>query len=206
MNTVLVIRMSVLLAALAAAGALLAGCGSQESTITGLQRPEPLDVSGVTVTEVTGGAEQGDFRFLADPGEVLLVYFGYTSCPDVCPSTLADLRTARQQLGPDGERLDLAMVTVDPDRDTPELLDRYVGSFAERYHALRPVDAAELEAAEDAFLASSTVTTTDEGRVEVSHTGTVYAVDSSGRVLVEWAFGTPWRAIADDLRVLLEPQ
>jgi protein SCO1 len=172
--------------------------------LTGLTRAEPLEVGTVTLPEVTLGTPEAPFAFRAAPGELLVAYFGYTSCPDVCPTTLANLRVAREEAGPAADRLDLAMVTVDPERDTPEVLSGYLSSFAERYHALRTTDPAALRAAEDAFGASSSVTTTPEGRVEVAHSGTAYVVDDQGRVLVEWPFGVTADAMASDLRILLE--
>ncbi len=194
---------------------VLAACGGDSATsggdgptttvaeFAGLTRAEPIQVGAVTLPEVTTGTAGGPFAFKAAPGELLIVYFGYTSCPDVCPTTLANLRVAREELGPAAEGIDLAMVTVDPDRDTPEVLSGYLSSFADRYHALRTTDRAELQAAEDAFGASSSVTTTDDGEIEVAHSGTTYVVDDQGRVLVEWPFGVSADEMTSDLRLLL---
>jgi protein SCO1/2 len=168
-----------------------------------LTRADPIQVGDVTLPEVTVGSAGGPFAFEARPGELLIAYFGYTSCPDVCPTTLANLRVAREDIGPAADGIDLAMVTVDPERDTPEVLSGYLSSFAERYHALRTTDPAELQAAEDAFGASSSVTKTDDGKVEVAHSGTTYVVDDKGRVLVEWPFGVTADEMASDLRLLL---
>lgn len=176
---------------------------AQQSSLTGLVRESPLKVGDVTLPDVTVGSENGTFTFRARPGELLIAYFGYTTCPDVCPTTLAFLRTARGELGADGSKLDLAMVTVDPNRDTPEKLSAYLGSFAERYHAIRTTDPAELKAAEDAFTAQSQVTVQPDGRVEVSHSGTTYVVDDRGTVLIEWPFGTTADEMAHDLRILI---
>lgn len=183
----------------AATGSTMTG-----TELTGLVRPQPLEVGAVSLPEVTAGRREEPFAFRAAPGELLVGYFGFTSCPDVCPTTLANLRVARDGLGPDGDRVDLAMVTVDPDRDTPEVLSGYLASFADRYHALRTTDPAALRAAEDAFGASSSVTTTPEGDIEVAHTGTTYVIDDRGRVVVEWPFGVTADAMASDLEILLE--
>jgi cytochrome oxidase Cu insertion factor (SCO1/SenC/PrrC family) len=93
---------------------------------------------------------------------------------------------------------------VDPGRDTSDILRRYVGSFAERFHILRTTDPAQLKAAEDAFLASSSVKTLDDGEISVSHTATAYVVDSDGAVLVEWPFGIGAKGIENDLRILIK--
>lgn len=161
-------------------------------------------VSSVSLPEVTEGAE-GEFQFQAPPGEVLLAYFGYTGCPDICPTTLADVRDALEELdADDAARVELAMTTVDPERDTPELLNSYVGSFLPRFRVLRTEDPAQLQAAEDAFGARSSVTKTTDGRVEVTHTGTLYGVTADGTIAVEWPFGTSVDTLAHDLELLLD--
>ena len=171
-------------------------------------RTTPLEVGQVSLPEVgtdpaTPPAPDGQFTVKADPGELLVVYFGFTSCPDVCPTTLADLRTAREEVGPDAAELPLAMVTVDPARDTPEKLSSYLAAFSDRYHALRTDDPGELATAQDAFGAASSVTVGPDGEPEVTHTAITYVVDDQGRVLVEWTFGTPPEDMAHDLRILL---
>ena len=191
-------------AVLAGAVLALAGCRSSGATeLSGVTRQPPLAVSEVTLPEVTEGAP-GTFHFQAAPGEVLLAYFGYTNCPDVCPTTLADVRDALGELDEeDASRVELAMTTVDPARDTGGVLNAYVGSFLPRFRVLRTEDPAELEAAESAFGARSSVTTGDDGRVEVTHTGTLYAVTPDGSVAVEWPFGTTVDVLAHDLELLL---
>ena len=171
---------------------------------TGVVRTQPIQVGDVTLPEETPGVAAGTtFPFRAKPGELLIAYFGYTSCPDVCPTTLANLNAARKKVGPDAGRVDLAMVTVDPERDTASVLDGYLRHFADRYHVLRTTDPAQLQAAEEVFGASSSVTKTGDGKVEVTHTGTAYVVDEHGTVLVEWPFGITTDDMANDLRVAL---
>jgi protein SCO1/2 len=155
------------------------------------------------MTEERVGADPRAFTFTAAPGELLVVFFGYTYCPDICPTSLADLRAALKRIGADATRVDVAFVTIDPERDTVERLDAFLASYVERYHALRTLDAAELALVKDAFLASSSVTTNDEGQVEVSHTATTYVVDSTGRVVDELPFGIGADGMENDLRILL---
>lgn len=170
----------------------------------GVVRTQPIQVGDVTLPEETPGPAAGTtFPFKAKPGELLVAYFGYTSCPDVCPTTLANLNAARKKVGADAGRVDLAMVTVDPERDTASVLDGYLRHFADRYHVLRTTDPAQLQAAEDVFGASSSVTKTGDGKVEVTHTGTAYVIDEHGTVLVEWPFGITTDDMANDLRVAL---
>jgi len=144
--------------------------------------------------------------FRAPPGGLLAVYFGYTQCPDLCPTTMADLKVALAELtASEAARVTVALVTVDPERDTPELLTAYItGFFGDRAgRAVRTTDAAELADVEEAFLASSSVTR-DQGEVTVAHSATTSIVDERGTVLVQWTFGTSARSMAHDLRILLD--
>ncbi|MEN9801454.1 MAG: hypothetical protein RLZ37_579 [Actinomycetota bacterium] len=173
-----------------------------------MTREQPLEVGAVEVTNVTAEGVYADhdstFAMKARPGSLLVVYFGYTSCPDLCPTTLALVRAARRELGGSSDRIDLAMVTVDPERDTPEVMNGYLSSFTDRFHALHPSSMDELESAEEAFLASSTIVTDASGRIEVGHSATTYVVDENGIVLVEWPFGVDKDAMINDFRILLD--
>lgn len=187
-------------AALAVLSAGLAACGGDrpDRLVGAVREPRP-DVSGVSLPE----AGAGPFRFVAAPGHVLLAYFGYTSCPDVCPTTLADLKVVYADLGDAAERVDLAMVTIDPEVDTGELLTAYVRSFVPRAHAIVATDDVALRAAADAFGADYGVVVNAEGVREVFHTASVYAVDDAGEIRVSWSYGTPADDVVHDLRLLL---
>jgi protein SCO1/2 len=171
--------------------------------IEGLRRDPPLDVTGVTLPEVSPDQPEQPFELVPQPGNLLFVYFGYTHCPDLCPTTMADLRKGLKQLGPDAERVEVAFVTVDPERDTADVLPAYLDSFVDGAHALRTDDPAALQAAEDAFLASSTITPLDDGTYSVSHTAFSSIVDEHGVVVAEWPFGFSADSMARDLRILL---
>jgi protein SCO1/2 len=189
----------------AAVGALLgayalAACGSSGSvSLSGVVRTPKLQVGSVQVTDVRTAASRPTFATRARSGGLLLVYFGYTSCPDVCPTTLADIRAAFTKLGPDARRVELAFVTVDPARDTAPVLRKFVGQFVPAAHLLRSSSAAQLTAAEHAFLISAKALT--DGTID--HSASVAVVDAHGTVLVEWPFGIEPAAMAHDLRVLL---
>lgn len=189
--------------AVAVAAALVgAACSSapEEAQLAGYRiAPEP-EVGEVSLTDVTTG---DDFAFRARDGELLLVYFGFTHCPDVCPTTLADVRIALDDLGEAAERVRLAMVTVDPARDTADLLIGYVQSFVEGAHALRTDVDAELREVASAFGVFYVVETDDEGEIEVGHTATLFGVDAEGRVIVSWLFGTTPDDLASDMGLLL---
>ena len=186
------------------------GCGGDQVArpLTGIVRDDPLRSDGIIVTDVTDTgaypADDDSFELVARPGSLLVVYFGYTQCPDICPTTLTEIRTALRRLGDLATRVDLAMITVDPERDTGEILNAYVGSFTEQFHALRPESDDELRTAEAAFLASSSVTRLPDGTVEVGHSVNSYVVDENGTVLVEWPFGHGVDNTAHDLEVMLD--
>ena len=194
------LRRGVAVTTLVATG-LLGACSSDRATLIGYVPPSAKSVASVSVTEIVDGAPR-QFSFRAAEGEILVVIFGYTNCPDICPATLSNLKNARTKLGDDASRVDIAMVTVDPGRDTSEILPRYLSSFTDRFHAVIPSSEAELRAAEEVFQASSSVTEVD-GRIEVTHTGTAYAVNDQGNVVVEWPFGIDVPSLVADLELLL---
>jgi len=199
----LIVTLSVL--SLAAAS----GCGSggEGDDLNGMTRTPPTKVAGVTMPDESpgGGGRQTELR--GDGDGLMLVYFGYTSCPDVCPTTLAELNVALKELPADqADRVEVGMVTVDPARDTARVLNGYLGHFFPpgRFDSFRTTDPDELARAEGAFGASSKLGKPDRhGDYDVSHTAQVYAVDDTGAVLVEWPFGTPSDDIRSDLERLL---
>lgn len=201
------------LSALAALGVALSlgltSCGEGSSgdaaALEGITRDEPIEVGHVVVPEVDATGRESDFTFRADPDGLLFVYFGYTRCPDLCPTTFADFKAALARLGPEqAARVDAAFVTVDPERDTPEVVVGYLGHFVDGGHAIRITDPDLLATTEDAFGASSTITTDADGTVQVSHTAIAYVVDDRGAVVVEWPFGVSPTAMAHDLSILLD--
>jgi len=154
-------------------------------------------VGGIALPDATNGGVP--FTLTAAPGDVLVVYFGFASCPDICPTTLSDLRKALEILGDDADRVEVAMVTIDPGRDSDELMAAYVTSFIADGHALRTDDDDLLRATADAFAATFDVITTSDGQIEVSHTAYLYGVDDQGRIRLVWPFGAEPERIADDL-------
>lgn len=177
--------------------------GGDGGALNGAVRNPKLQVGTVSLPEVTVGRPSSVFTMKAEPGGLLVVYFGYTSCPDLCPTTLAALRRVYSALGDDAARIDTAMVTVDPFHDTPDVLSQYLGSFLVRYRALRTEDNEALQAAQEPFAASSSIMWRSYGTKEVSHVASVYVVDAKGTVLVEWPFGLGPKEMEHDLRVLL---
>ncbi len=190
--------------ALVVASLSLAACGdgASDHELVGYR---PSGVQQVdTAAMLDGSADDAPFAFRADPGKVLVTYFGYTSCPDVCPTSLAMFKNALNQLGEDASRVQLAMATIDPARDTSEILTGYVQSFVSDAHALRTDDDQVLRAATDAFGVTFMVTTNAEGAVEVSHSGAMYVVDDTGKLLLTWPFGVTADDVAGDLELVLD--
>lgn len=149
-------------------------------------------------------ADGKPFTMKAEPGRLLIVYFGFTSCPDVCPTTLSDLKASLARIGTKADSVDLAMVTIDPAVDEASTLERYVRSFVPTATALRTDNDAVLRAAANAFGASYSIGQKADGSPEVSHSAWLYAVDERGDLRVQWPFGTKAKDLAADLTVLLK--
>jgi protein SCO1/2 len=191
-----------LVLALAAAGAGCAADGDATRALGGLVSDPPLSVAGLSLPDAADGGT--DYTLTPDAGELLVVYFGYTACPDVCPTTLHEVEVALRELGDLAARVEVAMVTIDPARDEPVLLTDYVRHFVPDGHALRTTDDERLRAVATAFGASYSVEPTADGGIDVGHTPNLYVVDESGDVVLTWPFGLTSESIATDLEILLE--
>ena len=188
---------------------VFSGCGSDDGPagLKGIVREPPMQVGSISLPN-ENPATKASLNYLKGSGDgLMLVYFGYTYCPDVCPTTLADVRLAIEKLKPeDQKRVTVGMVTVDPGRDSGKVLNEYMGHFIDEaaFATFRPRDKAGLARAEKAFGASSSLSKKrKDGSYDVSHPAEVYAVDSNGEVPVEWSFGTDWEDIASDLATVL---
>ena len=183
---------------------LLAACGDEASpkVLSGYELDPAPVVGSVSLPDTTNG--DADFAMQAEDGRLLIVYFGYTQCPDVCPTTLAEVKKALKEMGSGADRVDVAMATIDPNRDADDIISGYVQSFIPGAHALRTEDPDELRAVADAFGVSYSVTPTADGKFEVTHSAAMYVVDSTGTVVVTWPFGINAEAIATDLEILLD--
>jgi protein SCO1/2 len=163
-------------------------------------------------TDITGADYGKDFaltdhtgkkRTLADfRGKVVVVFFGYTRCPDVCPTTLADLRLAREQLGEDGKRVQVLFITVDPERDTQQLLASYVPAFDPSFLGLYGDAAATAKVAKEfkVFYQKAPGKTPDSYTVD--HTSGSYVFDPQGRLRLLVRQGSVPNLVAD-LKTLL---
>ena len=180
--------------------ALLAGltaCGGGQLRGGVFEPPQPAPP--VVLTDQRGQV----FDLSAQGGKVVLLYFGYTYCPDVCPTSLADMTTARRELGADAARVQVAFVTVDPQRDTPEVLTRYLGAFDKTYLGLSGTPV-ELKRVMDAYQVKA-VRRDSQGSASytVDHTAFIYVIDPEGRLRELLPFGTRADDIINDARLLL---
>ena len=184
------------------AAALVAGCGRPGGGASGFQG---VDITGANYAQRLELPDaEGRMRTLADfRGKVTLVFFGFVQCPDVCPTTLAELAEVKRSLGADGERVQGVFVTVDPERDTPELLRNYVRAFDPSFVALRGTPEQTRAAAQEFKVFFAKVPGKSDGSYTVDHTAASFLFDPQGRVRVYTRYGSGPKALADDLRVLL---
>jgi len=147
----------------------------------------------------------GRMRTLDDfKGKVTLLFFGYTQCPDVCPTTLAELARIKKELGTDGDRIQGIFVTVDPERDTPEVLKGYVSSFDPTFIALRGSPEQTAAAAKEFKVFYAKVDGKTPGSYTMDHTAASYVLDPQGRLRLFVRYGSPPQDLAADLKALLQ--
>ena len=148
----------------------------------------------------------GKVRTLADfNGKAVIMFFGYTQCPDVCPTTLTEMQQVMTLLGPQADKVQVLFVTVDPSRDTAAILQQYVPAFDSRFLGLRPADDAALEkVAKDFKIYYDKVPGSSPGSYTMDHTAGSYAFDPKGtlRLYIKHAQGP--ETLAHDLKELLK--
>ncbi len=145
----------------------------------------------------------GQPRTLADfKGKVVVVFFGYTQCPDVCPTTMAELAEVKRTLGAEGERLQGVFITVDPERDTPEILKAYVTGFDPSFVALRGSAEQTLATAKEFKVFYAKAPSKGGGGYTVDHTAGAFVIDATGRVRLFTRYGSGSQALAQDLKRL----
>lgn len=164
-----------------------------------------VDITGAEYAQDFALPDQdGKVRSLKDfAGKVVVVFFGYTQCPDVCPTTMQELAQVKEMLGPDGERLQAVFVTVDPERDTPELLKAYMANFDPSFVALRGDDAQTIAVAKDFKIYFKKVDGQTPTSYTMDHSAGSYIFDPAGRVRVYSRYGSGPDAVAQDVRSLL---
>ena len=148
----------------------------------------------------------GKVRTLADfKGKAVVMFFGYTQCPDVCPTTLTEMQQAMALLGPQSDKVQVLFVTVDPERDTAAILKQYVPAFDPRFLGLRPADEPALErVAKDFKIYYKKVPGTSPGSYTMDHTAGSYAFDPEGRLRLYIKHAQGPETLAHDLKELLK--
>jgi protein SCO1/2 len=164
-----------------------------------------IDITGADYAqELNLPDANGKARTLADfKGKVVVVFFGYTQCPDVCPTTMLELAAVKKALGADGARVQGIFVTVDPERDTPELLRAYVDNFGSDFVALRGTVAQTQVTARQFKVFYAKVPGKAEGSYSMDHTAGSYVFDAQGRVRLFTRYGTGPEPLQHDLKMLL---
>jgi protein SCO1/2 len=177
----------------------LTTCGAP--SFRGSVMPEPFAVPDFTLTDQHGQP----FRLGDQRGSVVLLFFGYTQCPDVCPTTLAEWRQVYEALGKDAQRVRFVFITVDPERDTAERLGTHVSAFNPDFVGLTgTLD--QLDAVYQIFGVFHQKDTSSGSAAGylVSHTATTFVIDPAGQWRLRETYGTPKEDLVHDIRQLLK--
>ncbi len=172
------------------------------------QKPQfkAVDVTGADYSQNFSLPDHfGQTRTMADfKGKVVVVFFGFAQCPDVCPTTMAELAEVKKSLGKDGDKLQGILITVDPERDTPEVLKAYMQNFDPSFLALRGT----LEQTAATAKHFKTYYKKVDGKTSTSytmdHSAGSYVFDTQGRVRLYTRYGSGAAALADDIKLLLK--
>jgi protein SCO1/2 len=178
-----------------------AGCGDRPK----VPAFKTTDISGADFGkgfELTDAS--GKPTTLADfKGKVVVLFFGFTHCPDVCPGTLAELALVKKQLGTDGDRMQVVFVTLDPERDRPEILKEYVPAFDPTFVGLYGDAEAIARTAKDFKVYYKKVPGSSPDTYTLDHTAAAFVFDPRGRLRLFSSFGQGPEALAHDIRLLL---
>lgn len=173
---------------------------------------KPAPFNGIDITGAKGYGTDirlvdhtGKLRSMLEfRGKVVAVFFGFTHCPDVCPATLADMRTVMGQLGDDASRLQVLFVSVDPKRDTPEVLSRYVPAFHPSFIGLTGSPDSVIKTAADFKIFVREQPGKTPETYTVAHSTETLVFDANGRLRLLFAYGTPPEKMTPDLKRLMK--
>lgn len=182
---------------------LLVGIGvfqlTQPPVLHGTVIEPPKPMPNFTLQSANGPVSLSNFQ-----GRVVVLYFGYTSCPDVCPTTLANLRRAFGELGEKSSAAQVLFVAVDWKKDTPERVASYLSAFDPRFIGLSGTEA-QINAVTKDFGIFYQINAPDEnGYYTVDHTATVLVLDREGRLMLTWPYGLSADEMLEDLKVVLK--
>lgn len=178
----------------------LAACSETKPAFSGIDITGADYATGFSLTD-----HNGQPRTLADfKGKAVVVFFGFTQCPDVCPTSMTELAEARRLLGPDGERLQGIFISIDPERDTPEIMKAYMASFDPSFLALYAAPNALPELAKSYRIYYKKVEGKTPTSYSVDHSAGSYVYDPQGRIRVYHRYGSGAQALASDVKQLLK--
>jgi protein SCO1/2 len=190
-------------------GVMLAACDRPASVTSASTQTKPefrgADITGATYARSLSLPDvDGKPRTLADfKGKVVVVFFGYTQCPDVCPTTMAELAQVRKSLGADADKLQGVFVTIDPERDTPAILKAYMASFDPSFVALRGTLAETEAAAKEFKVYFAKVPGQTEGSYTMDHTAGSFVLDAQGNPRLFERYGSGPEGLAADIKSLM---
>lgn len=182
------------------AAAALTACSLEKPAFKG------VDITGADYAKDFSLTDQnGQTRSMKDfTGKVVVVFFGYTQCPDVCPTTLQELLEVQRMLGADGAKVQPVFITVDPERDTAQLLQSYMANFDPSFVALRPTPEQLQPLLKDFKIYAKKVEGKTATSYTMDHSAQSYVYDTKGRLRLYNRYGTGPQALADDIKLLLQ--
>ena len=177
----------------------LMGCGQDKPAF------RAVDITGADYAQGWELSDQDDqVRTLKDfAGKAVVVFFGFTQCPDVCPTALQEMAQAKQLLGADGARLQGIFITVDPERDTPELLKAYMANFGPDFVALRPTLEQLPQVTKDFKIYYKKVEGKTPTSYTMDHSAGSFTFDPQGRIRLYNRHASGAEALAADVKILL---
>lgn len=185
-------------AGLAAMALALSGC-SEQIPFTGIDITGADYAQGFSLTD-----HHGQVRTLADfKGKAVVVFFGFTQCPDVCPTSMGEMAEAKQMLGADGDRMQGLFISIDPERDTPDIMKAYMASFDPSFLALHPTLEDLPALAKSYKIFYKKVDGPTPTSYSVDHSAGSYIYDPQGRIRLYHRYASGAPALANDLRTLL---
>ncbi len=185
---------------LGAASLLIAACQPNKISFSSVDLTGADYAKGFALSD-----HNGQVRHLTDfAGKVVVVFFGYTQCPDVCPATMIELAQVKKLLGADGERLQALFVTLDPERDTPELLKAYMVNFDPMFLALRPTLEQLPVLAKDFKIYYKKVAAKSTDYYTMDHSAGSYIFDTKGQLRLFTRYGSGAPLLAADIALLLK--
>jgi protein SCO1/2 len=195
----LIHRRTLLLGSMAGAALTLAACSESAPPFAGIDITGADYATGFSLTDHTGQP-----RTLADfKGKAVAIFFGFTQCPDVCPTSMAEMAEAKRLLGPDGDRFQGLFISIDPERDTPEIMREYMASFDPSFLALYAAADALPEVAKSFRIYYKKVPGPTPTSYTMDHSAGSYVYDPKGRVRLYHRYNSGAPALSGDVKRLL---